>query len=178
MLLFVGWNVKSDYGRVLENVKEIDYFQGKYKLPKVTQANSKSSETTCKIVRPKIHKNTRPIWFCWCNICSFSKLYFIDYGITVVPIFSPLSPSTQHFPLPQAIPTPLFMSIDHGISSLATTFPRLYFTSPWLFCTCLFVLFKPLTSSPNPPHPVLSGKHQNTLHIHDYVCSCLLSLFF
>lgn len=32
-------------GVYLENVKEIDYFEGKYKLPKVTQADSKSPET-------------------------------------------------------------------------------------------------------------------------------------
>ena len=35
---------------------------------------------------------------------SFFKLYFIVYAITVVPIFSPLSPSTRH-PSPQTTPT-------------------------------------------------------------------------
>ena len=37
------------------------------------------------------------------------------------------------------------------VSSLAAPFPVLYFTSPWLFCNCLFVLLNPLTSSPVPP---------------------------
>ena len=41
------------------------------------------------------------------------KLHFIDYAIKVTPIFPLLPPSTQHPPLPQAIPTPLFMSVDH-----------------------------------------------------------------
>ena len=38
------------------------------------------------------------------------KLYFIDYAITVLPIFPLLHPSTQQPPVPQAILTPLFMS--------------------------------------------------------------------
>ena len=73
---------------------------------------------------------------------GLKKLYVIDYAITVVLMFSPLLPSTQHPPLPQTVPTPLFK----GVSSLATPFPILYFTSPWLFCNYLFVLPNPLTS--------------------------------
>ena len=46
------------------------------------------------------------------NAVVFS-LYFTDYAITVVPIFPPLPPSTEHPPLPQAIPTALFMSMCH-----------------------------------------------------------------
>lgn len=39
----------------LENVKEADYFQGKYKLPKVMQTNLKSAETVeLGVIRPKI----------------------------------------------------------------------------------------------------------------------------
>ena len=34
------------------------------------------------------------------------------------------------------------------VSSLASLFPILSFTSPWLFCNYLFVLLNPLTSSP------------------------------
>ena len=41
------------------------------------------------------------------------KLYFIDCAITVILNFPPLPLSTQHPPLPQAIPTPLFMSMGH-----------------------------------------------------------------
>ena len=40
-------------------------------------------------------------------------LYFIDYAITVVLMFPPLYISTQHPPLSQAIPPPLFMSTGH-----------------------------------------------------------------
>ena len=43
----------------------------------------------------------------------FKKLYFIDYAITVVPIFPSVSPSTQHTPLPQAIPPLLFTFMGH-----------------------------------------------------------------
>ena len=44
------------------------------------------------------------------------KLYFIDYAITVVLLLPPLPPppATQHPSLPQAIPTPLFMSMGHA----------------------------------------------------------------
>ena len=42
------------------------------------------------------------------------KLHFIDYAVTVVPIFPPLPSSTQHPPLPQAISPPLFMSKHHS----------------------------------------------------------------
>ena len=47
-------------------------------------------------------------------ILCFYKLYFIDYAITVVPIFSLCPLSTQPPPLPQAIPPPLFMSMGHA----------------------------------------------------------------
>lgn len=59
----------------------------------------------------------------------FFKLYCIDYMMTVVPVFLPfpLPPSTP--PLTQAIPT-LFMSRVMHKSSLATSFPVLYFTFP------------------------------------------------
>ena len=39
------------------------------------------------------------------------------------------------------------------IRSLASPFPILYFTSPWLFWNYLFVLLNPLTSSPILPYP-------------------------
>ena len=63
----------------------------------------------------------------------------------------PLYP--HHPPLPHAIPTLLFRSMGHGISSWATPFPVLYFTSPWLFCNYQFVLLNPLTSSLISPSP-------------------------
>ena len=51
----------------------------------------------------------------WFFLLRIFKLYFIDYTVTVVPIFLPLP---QHLPLPQAIPTPLFMSMDHAYKFL------------------------------------------------------------
>ena len=39
------------------------------------------------------------------------------------------------------------------ISSLATPFPILYFTFPWLFCNYQFILLNPLTSNPFPKTP-------------------------
>ena len=44
-------------------------------------------------------------------------LYFIDHAITIVLIFPPLPPSTQHPLLLQTIPTPLFMSMGHEYKS-------------------------------------------------------------
>ena len=95
-------------------------------------------------------------------LCFFKKLYFIDYAITVVPIFPPLPFSTQHphflRPSPQHRSCPCVMPV----SSLATPFPVLYFPSPWLFWNYRFVVLNPLT-------PLPSGNHQNTLCIHDSV---------
>ena len=50
-----------------------------------------------------------------CDRISFPFVfnYVIDYAITVVLTFPLCSPPTQHSPLPQAIPTPLFMSVGH-----------------------------------------------------------------
>ena len=100
------------------------------------------------------------------------QLFFIYY----VPIFSPLLPSTQHPLLPQAIPTPLFLSLGHAISSSATPCHILYLTSPWLFSNYLFVFLNPLTSSSIPRQPFPSGNQQNALCIHDSV-SVLLVCF-
>ena len=87
------------------------------------------------------------------SFCSFI-IIFNWLCCYIVPIFPPLSPSTQFPPLPEAIPTTLFMSMGHAYSSLATPFLILCFTSPWLFCNHLFVLVNPLTSSPIPLHPL------------------------
>ena len=85
----------------------------------------------------------------------FKKLLIIDYATIVVPIFPPRPPSTQH-------PQSLRQSPHHcscpwvmHISSLATSFPILYFISPRLFCNYQFVLFNPLTSHPfSQSHPI------------------------
>ena len=106
-------------------------------------------------------------------------LHLINYATTVGLIFPFYHP-------PHMTPHSLRLSTQHcscpwvmHISSLATPFPILYCTSPWLFCNYLFVLLNPLTSSPIPHNPLTSSKHQNTLHIHDSVCSSsLISLVF
>ena len=73
--------------------------------------------------------------------------------ITVVPIFPPLLPSTQRPPLPHQFPHHCSCLWVLCISSSATPFPILYFTSPWLFYNYLFALLQPLFSSLNPSHP-------------------------
>ena len=100
---------------------------------------------------------------------EFLKLYFMDYAITVVPIFPPVTTSTQ-------CPQSLRQSLHHCscpwiicVSSSAPPFPILYFTSPWLFCDYLFVLLNPLHSSPILPHHLPSGNYQDALCIHDSV---------
>ena len=110
-------------------------------------------------------------------------LYFIDYAITVVLIL-PLGPPPPSIPLslrqlPHYCTCPWVMCI----SSLATPFPILYFTSTWLFCHYLCILLNTLTSSPIPsplhpfPHTSLSsGNCQNTLCIHDSVSVLLVCL--
>ena len=100
---------------------------------------------------------------------SFKKLYFIDDAIAVVLIVPPLRPlpSTPHL-LRQSSHHCSRPGVMH-ISSLATPFPMLYFTSPWLFYNSLFVLLNPFTSSPIPHMPLPSGNHQNALRIHDSV---------
>ena len=104
------------------------------------------------------------------------KLYFIDYAITVV-LISPLRPSSTQYPsLPQAIyPHHCSRSWVMHVSSLATPFPILCFTSPWLFCNYLFVLLNPLTSSPI-PLPIWQPS-KCSLYPWFCLCSCLLSLF-
>ena len=81
----------------------------------------------------------------------FFCFIFINYAMTIVPIF-PFLPSTKtHYSLRQSAhhhSRPWVMCK----TSLTIPFPMLYFTSPWLFCNHLFVLLNPLTSSPIPPH--------------------------
>ena len=81
------------------------------------------------------------IIFYW--LCYYSCLDFFP--------FCPPPPSNLHSfrQSPHHCSCPWVMRI----SSLATLFPMLYFTSPWLFCNYLLVLPNPLTSSPIPPHP-------------------------
>ena len=109
----------------------------------------------------------------------FSNYFFIDYAITVVLIFPLCTPSTQNPPLPQAIPHHCSCPWVMHISSLTTPCPILYFTSPWLFCTYLFVLLNPLNFSPIHPHsPPIWQPSKHSLYPWFCFCySCLLSCF-
>ena len=88
------------------------------------------------------------------------------YTIIVVPIFSSLSPSTQHTPLPQAIPP---IVGDHGtcVSVLihflhSTLHPHGYsVTTYWYF------ILSPV--HPLPHTSVPSGNHQEAVCTHDSV---------
>ena len=84
----------------------------------------------------------------------FVKVYFIDYAITVVPFFSPLSPcSTCTTPsLPRFSSCPWVVHI----SSLASPFPILFLTSPCLFCTYNLCFLFPI------PFPSFSPLHLPT----------------
>ena len=68
------------------------------------------------------------------------------------------------------------------VSSLATPFPVLYFTPPWLFCNYIFVLLNPFTSLPNPLHPPPSWPPSKRLCNHDFVpvlvCLVFLKKYF
>ena len=99
---------------------------------------------------------SKPFW-----LYSFLKLHSIHYAFTVVSVFPPLLPSTQHPQLPQAIPSPFFMSIGHACKFFGYSISYvLYFTSLWSFCNDLFIVLIPLTFSPILPFPP-SGNHQN-----------------
>ena len=119
--------------------------------------------------------NKRLLWILFIYFFNF-----IDYSITVVLGFPPLPSPAQLPPLLQVILPPLFMSMSHVYKFVATPFPILYFTSPWLFCNYLFVLLNLLTSSSIPPHPFSIWqllKHSP----YPWFClcsSCLLSLIF
>ena len=66
--------------------------------------------------------------------CQHFKVYFINYGIRVVPISLSLPPLPST-PLPSSnFPLSSFPWVMH-ITSLASPFPILFLTSPCLFCT-------------------------------------------
>ena len=99
----------------------------------------------------------------------YFKIIFYCLCYYSCPDFPPLPLSTQH---PQSLRQSSHCCSCPWVmltSSLATQFPSLYFTSPWLFCNHLFVLLNPLTFSHIPPYPLLSNNHQTILHIYDSV---------
>ena len=85
---------------------------------------------------------------CFLELIYFN--YFIDYAVKVMLNFPPF-PSPPRTPTPSGNP-PTIVCVMRT-SSLATLFPMLHFTSPWLFYNYLFVLLYPLTSSPILPLP-------------------------
>ena len=124
--------------------------------------------------------------FILCTLFLF-LFYFIFYNYILLNMLLQLS---WFFPLCPPLPTTpysLRQSPHHCscpwvkcVSSLATPFSILYFTSPRLFCNYLFVLFNPLTSSPIPPHrPAIWQPSKCSPYPWFCLCSsCLLSSFF
>ena len=103
-----------------------------------------------------------------CNIALFLKIYFIDYVITVIP-FPPFISLHSSHPLPPAFH--LFSScpcVVH-ISSLASTFPILFLTSPCLFSTYYLCYLFSVPFPFSPPSPLI------TLHV--FSISLILFLF-
>ena len=94
------------------------------------------------------------LYYYRCLLCTLFYFLIIFYWLCYYSCsdFSPFATSPpgtpyslRQFPYHCSCP-----GVMH-ISSLATPFPVLYFTAPWLFCTYLFVLLN-LTSSPIPTH--------------------------
>ena len=119
------------------------------------------------------------------KVTLMGNIVFLNYILLIMllqlPQFLPLCPP------PPSTPHSLRQSPPHcscpwvmGISSLATPFCILYFTSPWLFCNYLFVILNSLTSSPilpNPP-PIWQPSKCSPYPQFCLCSSCLLSLFF
>ena len=79
-------------------------------------------------------------------IKGYFLIYFIDYAITVAPIF-PSFPTSTQFPLSlQQYPHLVHVHVMH-ISHLASPCPVLCLTSPCLYCTYQFVLLNPCNFS-------------------------------
>ena len=109
------------------------------------------------------------------------KVYFVDYVITVAPIF-PLCPLCQVLPFPPAIPTLSVCPWVVHVSSLASPFPILFFTSPCLFCTYQLYFLFPAPFSPFSLLPLLTDNPPCDLHFCNsvpvlvvcLVCFCFL----
>ena len=116
-------------------------------------------------------------------IICFYLFYNYGYYISLIMLLQ----LYQFFPLcPPPLSNPHFLrqSPHHcscprvtRISFLATPFPVLCFTSPWLFCNYLPVLLNPLNALLLPLHPCpiwQPSKHS----LYPWFCLCFLSLFF
>ena len=100
---------------------------------------------------------------------SFFKVYFIDYAITVVPIFPPLLSSTWYSPsLQQSCPLSSCPGVLH-ISSLISPFPVLSLTFLCLFCTYQICFVFPVPFPPFSPFPLPADNPPSDLPVYDSV---------
>ena len=106
---------------------------------------------------------------CFSNILLIVLLQFSQFFTFCLP--HP-APPASHKQSPHLCSCPWVMHI----SSLATPFLILYFTSPWLFCNYLFILLNPLTSSPIPLHSLLIWQPSNCSPYRDFVSVVLVCL--
>ena len=91
----------------------------------------------------KREKRETPICCLHSLAMSFlKKIFFIDYVITVVPVFSPLPPSAQYPHSFQQSPLSSCPWVVY-ISSLASPFPILFLTSPLSILYLPFMLLSP-----------------------------------
>ena len=96
------------------------------------------------------------------------------------PNFSPLACFHPASPTPSGNPHTFGHVMGHLYKFFGYSFPILCFTSPWLFCNYLFILFNPLTSSLISPHPFPIWQ-PSKCSWYPWFClcsSCLLTLFF
>ena len=89
---------------------------------------------------------------------SFFKIYFIDYAITVVP-FLPLYSPPPCTPPPTCIPHFSSCPWVIYISSLASTFPILFLTSPLSIFYLPFMLLIFCTFPPLSTHSLSDNSH-------------------
>ena len=121
------------------------------------------------------------LWFRNERFCNKKGALFVpdpvyfDYAITVVSIYPPLPFSTQQHPLPQAILSPLFVSMGHVYKFFGYSISYTVLYALWLFCNYLFVLPNYLTSS----SIAMRQLSKCSPYPWFWLCSsCFLSLFF
>ena len=98
----------------------------------------------------------------------FFNIYLIDYAIMVVSFFSPLYSLLPCTALPPVFPHLSSCPWVIHINSLASPFPILFITSPYLFCTCHLYCF-PVPLSLVSPLPLSSDNLPCDLHFYDSV---------
>ena len=99
------------------------------------------------------------------HLTEFFLLYFIDYAIRVVLLFSPLYSPLPCKPPPIIIPHLSSCPWVIHISSLAFLFPILFLTFPCLFCTCHLYFLFPVPLPPFSPTPLPTDNPPCDLYI-------------